>query len=134
MVHESWCQNVSTTNFDLQKGLIMFIIIENVHQCIGSCLIPLDPCLYEWTTYLNIFILFEWTMKSVELRVKINIIQTQKYYKHFEGGVIGLEIILIDMFSTDIFWKFFFQMYYRILAGTPLERVEFNNPISYFRF
>ena len=38
LVHQVECSNVSTT-----KGLILCIIIWNVHQFIGHCVIPLDP-------------------------------------------------------------------------------------------
>ena len=40
LVHIFECPNISTTT----EGVILCIIIVDVHQFIGHCLIPLDPC------------------------------------------------------------------------------------------
>ena len=43
LVHYVECPNDSTTYCNLQKGVILCIIIGDVHQLIGHCLILLDP-------------------------------------------------------------------------------------------
>ena len=40
-------KRVLTTNFNVQNLQFLCVIIRDVHQFIGHCLIPLDPCFHS---------------------------------------------------------------------------------------
>ena len=46
------CPNVLTNNHNLQKGIILYIIIGYVYKFIGHCLIPLDPWVFMTTIFM----------------------------------------------------------------------------------